>query len=224
MKNLICALGIAFVLPGMAFGQLADSEADFTTDGTQGALGWSNGYYNASADDNGDYDAADFIPFEGPNWVWNGSAWDWGDGNVPWTTIANNNGHPNGDNNGDVHVAIRRWESSHSGPVSINWTLAKQNVNCGNGVTGVLAINGVEVDSATVAFDDATGVLQTHMANLSVGDLVDLGLSPLGTDDTLADGCDGSLFGMTVEEVPEPNSMILLLVGAAILARCRRDS
>ena len=218
-----CAFLFTILVPALAFGEtIADSSAEFTSDGSHGGNGWSNGYYDQTADADGTYSASDFTPFEGPDWVWTGSAWDWGSGNVPWTTVAADNGHPNGDNNGDVHWAMRRWESDHTGPVEITWNLAKQNVNCGNGTTGILFLNGNEISSATIEGADGTGVSHTVMADIAAGDTVDLALSPLGVDGTLADGCDGSFFGATVTAVPEPGSFVLLLMGMAALARRRR--
>ncbi|MEM7385415.1 MAG: LamG-like jellyroll fold domain-containing protein, partial [Verrucomicrobiota bacterium] len=160
---------------------------------------WTYGYRNVTDPDAVDYDpAADFIQF--PDDWWTGTQWDEpnADGdNVPWTSIGAENGHPNGDNNGELHWTIRRW-TSPGGAVAITWTIAKQNVNCGNGVTGAVHINGVRVDSATIASDDGVGVEQTVTATLEAGDVVDLIHSPLGTDGTNADGCDGSLQSMSI--------------------------
>ncbi|MEM7392726.1 MAG: LamG-like jellyroll fold domain-containing protein, partial [Verrucomicrobiota bacterium] len=185
----------------------ADSDADFG--GPEVDNGWVYGYRNVPLDNRtDDYDpVADFIPF--PDDWWTGNAWDEpnADGdNVPWTVISNDNGHPNGDNNGELHWAIRRFIAP-GGPTEINWSLAKQNVNCGNGVTGAVHINGVRVDRATIASDDGDGVNRTVNVNLEEGDFVDLILSPLGTDDTDNDGCDGSFFGMTVE-VDDPGVVV----------------
>ena len=223
MLTRVSVLLICLALPTAARSQtVADSVADWSASGTQGENGWTNGYYDATADADGVYGTDDFTAFDGPDWVWNGSAWDWGNGDVPWTTIAVDSGHPNGDNNGDVHWAIRRWVSDYDGPAEITYNLAKQNVSCGNGTSALLLVDGTQIDSATVAFDDATGISNSVSATLASGSIVEVALNSLGTDDTYADGCDGSFFGMSVSAVPEPNSAVLLLMGIGFCWRRRR--
>ncbi len=146
------------------------------------------------------YDAAaDFNEFSADNgFPWTGSAWDWADGNVPWTVVGAETVHPNGDNNGEVQWATRRWVAPADGAGTIEWHLRKENVGCGNGVTGRLFHNGVEIDSATIAFDDGAGVTRQVEVTAAAGDIFDLAQTPLGTDDTNNDGCDGSITSMTV--------------------------
>lgn len=216
-----CELGVALIpgdfTDGTNFGQsgggapyalltnpdfvLADSVRDFTAaGGVQGALGWESGYQLFTGGVAGNFER---FPAD---W-WNGSAWDFPGGNVPWTTIAPQSVHPNGDNNdteapfADTHQVTRRWNSNYAGDVDITWSLAKENLNCGNGVSGGVAINGEVVDSATIAFNDGTGVTRTIRATLSAGDTVDAFQNSLGTDGTLADGCDGSVLKLVVERV-----------------------
>ena len=220
------AVGVLMAAPSLVSADVvADSVADWSADGTQGANGWTNGFYDASADTDGAYGAGDFQAFAGPTWVWAGSNWDEAntDGdNVPWTTVAQESGHPNGDNNGVVHHAVRRWESDYSGDATVSWNLAKQNANCGNGTTGLLYLNGSLLDEFTVGGTDATGVTRSVDITLASGDVLDLALSPLGTDGTLADGCDGSFFGMQVNAVPEPNCLALLFLGVLPVLRRRK--
>ncbi len=178
----------------------ADSMADFG--GLDTDKGWQYGYRIVDpANATTDYDPfADMILF--PDDWWNGTVWDEpnADGdNVPWTTIAAGSTHPNGDNNGEIHWTIRRW-TSPGGPTDITWSIAKQNVDCGNGVTGAVHVNGAEVDSATINSDDGVGVTRTVSVDLQTGNVVDLIHSPLGIDGTHNDGCDGALMSMTIEE------------------------
>jgi hypothetical protein len=217
----ICCL----VLPSISFGEIANSATGWSTDGTQGANGWSYGLYNATADADGTYNASDFQAFAAPDYPWNGTKWDEAnaDGdNVPWTEVGDGAGHPNGDNNGDIHYAMRRWESNHAGPVDISYSIAKNNANCGNGVTALLYHNDMEIGMTTIEFNDAVGLTTSVSATLAVGDTVDLALSPFGTDGTFNDGCDGSAFSMTIAEVPEPSSFSLLMIGVLALLRRRR--
>ncbi len=207
MKTFLSAVLVAALAclsaPATSFGEtIADSATDWSASGTQGENGWTYGLYDQATDDNGVYDGTDFQAFAEPTWIWNGNAWDEAntDGdNVPWTVVNQNGGHPNGDNNGGVQYAIRRWESTASGAATINYSIAKQNVNCGNGTTALVFHNGVEIGASTIAGGDGVGVSGSVAANLAVGDHIDLALSPLGTDDTFADGCDGSLFSMNVD-------------------------
>jgi hypothetical protein len=176
----------------------ADSAADFG--GPEVNNGWSYGYRNVDLENpTVDYDPAnDFIKF-GDEW-WAGAQWDEpnADGdNVPWTAIGAESGHPNGDNNGEVHWTIRRW-TSPGGPVDVTWSIAKQNVNCGNGVTGGVHHNGVRVDSETIASDDGEGISRTVTVETMIGDVIDLIHTPLGIDDTNNDGCDGAFSSMTI--------------------------
>ena len=180
---------------------LANSVADFPTEFVQGQNNWRYGYRNLAEDDGEEdsYNAVDdFIEFEEDFWA--GAAWDWPDGNPPWTEIGSNSSHPNGDNNGDIHWTIRRWVSSVSGNVELNWTMKKNNTNCGNGVTGGIYVNGTQLDVETIGGSDGIGVDKSVEVSVAQGDFVDLVLSPLGVDESNNDGCDGT--GMTLEIKP----------------------
>ena len=184
-------------------GIIADSLEDWNVDGEHDPEGWSSGYRNLSQDGGGeDYDARSaFIPFTADEgWIWTGTAWDWGDGNVPWTVVGGELTHPNGTGNGDLHWTIRRWAPQLQAvtPLALIWEVRKQNLNCGQGVTGSLHINGERVDFLTIANDDGAGEVRTFYADVEPGDLIDLALSPFGTDDTNNDGCDGSFTRLKV--------------------------
>ncbi len=186
---------------------LANSATDFS--GTQGQANWFYGYRNVSATGGGvNYNAvSDFVQFD-PS-VWTGSQWDLNtDAAAPWTELGPQNTHPNGNNSGDVHWTIRRWMGdSLSGvtPLALRWHIHKSNVDCGNGVTGALYINGKLVDSATIANDDGVGVTRTYYANLSSSDLVDLIHSPRGADNSDNDGCDGSVNWLQIDSALPAN-------------------
>jgi len=189
---------------------IADSFDDWSTTGTQGENRWENGYYNQTADLNGggdgEFQTREFIPFPNdggppsPTNFWTGTKWDWFQGNQPWTEIGQENTHPNGSNWPEVHWTIRRWTSDTTAPLELTWQMRKLNLNCGNGVTGKLFVNGNEVDTATIASNDGVGVTRMSYVNIVVGDLIDLALTPTGTDGTAADGCDGSAFRLTMND------------------------
>ncbi|CAN5476690.1 hypothetical protein BH23VER1_BH23VER1_21680 [soil metagenome] len=95
---LACGL-IAASLPHARAEVIADSVADWSAAGIQGAGGWSYGYRDYTADGGGDgsYDPSlGFILFprneaEGNSIsvtnYWNGTAYDWPNGNPPWTLL-----------------------------------------------------------------------------------------------------------------------------------------
>jgi hypothetical protein len=176
----------------------ADSMADFG--GPDVDNGWTYGYRLVGADADDDYDpAGDFIPL--PETWWTGNAWDEpnedGD-NVPWTTINAGGGHPNGGNNKETHWTIRRW-TSPGGPTEITFSGAKQNVDCGNGTTVAVYINGVQADSIVLASDDGEGETKVVNATLEAQDVVDLILSPSGEDGDVQDGCDSTNHSMSIK-------------------------
>ncbi len=188
----------------------ADSFTDFS--GTQRAKNWSAGYYNKTADTViPGYQASNFtiFPNTGPNNTgnnyWTGSAWDYFGANPPWTYLAANYWHPNGTNNTNNVIAgselwsIRRWTANTNGILRVDWSMAKQNVGCGNGVTGYILHNGTQKDAATIAFNDAIGVSRTvFLTNVAFGDVIDFALTPQGTDGLPTDSCDGSYGQMQI--------------------------
>jgi len=180
---------------------VADSFDDWSTTGEQGAKGWTNGYYNYTADADKAYAAEDFIEF--PAGVFVNGQFDLNTAAAaPWTELGRENTHPNGANNAVEHWTIRRWKSDRAAEIGIVWQMKKSNTGCGNGVTGLLFINGIEADRAVIAAGDATGVRRVVVATVAKDDLIDLALSPVGTDNASADGCDGSLNRLTILDPP----------------------
>ncbi len=192
--------------------EIADSSRDWSIDGTQGENNWFYGFYDRTDDENfgdGIYEADEFIEFlnDGSGVVtadavfwrdslnhWNGSAWDLTSaGAPPWTFMGRVSTHPNDNNPEAEHWTIRRWVSDADYEnIVLRWHLAKTNLNCGNGVSGKLFVNGEEVDSGAVDFDDNVGITQFVVTDLQTGDVVDLAHLPQGPDGVNADGCDGS--------------------------------
>lgn len=172
-------------------GVVADSIADWSGEGLQGAKSWTSGYYNYTEDSDQTYAAEDFIPFQSPT-QWNGSAWSLGAA-PPRTLLGQSETHPNGENSppGAEHWTIRRWTSTVTGAHSLIWNLRKLTPG-GLGVTGVLLINGVQVDTVSIAGAHAAGVTRRFHTTLAVGDRVDLALSPVGPTSDRGDDTDGS--------------------------------
>lgn len=185
-------------------GLVADSVADFS--GVQGQGGWFYGYYNLTSDANGTYQANDFVPFPsdaGPNSAsnfWTGAIWDWFAGNPPWTELNPQGGHPNGNNNGNVHWAVRRWQSDVQGTIRLSVRHAKSNTGGGNGTTARVFRNGTPVWTNTVAGTDGTGVATSlEIPGVQMGDFIDFAIDSLGTDGTRADGSDGTTLTALIE-------------------------
>ncbi len=207
--GLLC--GAACLVSVSARGEIiANSIAEFSD--TQGQNGWFFGYRDLTVDGKGaeSYDAnADFLPFDAS--LWNGTGWDLdaGAGNAPWTMLDNEGVHPNGSNSGNLQWAIRRYvpsELSASALIGVTWNVRKQNVGGGNGVTGALYVNGVRVQSKTIAFNDAVGVTNTYNYKANPTDKIDLALSPVGTDGADTDASDGSLTWMKVETLVDSDT------------------
>jgi hypothetical protein len=195
---------------------LANSVAGWSTTGTQGENDWYYGIRNVTADGGGAYDfTTDFVPFQndgtnvlGPANQWNGSFWKLTNSPPPWTELLQENVHPNSTGNGGEHWAIRRWvANSVAEPteVALEWHMRKTNVSCGDGVGGLLFVNGVQVDAATIAFNNSAGVTRTAIASINPGDVIDLALTPNAPNN---DGCDGSAFHLRAYEAPHADSLL----------------
>ena len=187
---------------------VADSIADWSFSGTQGEKNWYYGFYNRTTDAGGVYATNDFtlFPRAGGAWsannYWDGSQYDWFNGNPPWDQIAQTACHPNGINNGAEHWVIRRWVSEVSGRIVIDWRLAKSNP-AGGGVTGRIFHNGNQIDTATIAGTDSVGVNRSiTVTGVAVGDFIDIALDPTGVGGDTSDGSDGSVMSATVRGAP----------------------
>ena len=193
---------------------LADSVADWSEDGEQGANNWFYGYYNLTLDFDFIYSEDDLIEFvndfgpaggavspEGNHWT--GLEWDLlGEGLGPWTMLGPEATHPNGGNSEpfDEHWTIRRWVSDRDSVVALIWHMLNAAAG-GDGVTGHLFVNGQEVDTASVAGSDVEGITRSLVVSLQEGDVVDLALTPVGPDGGATDSSDGSVNWLKVTEV-----------------------
>jgi|ADurb_Met_02_Slu_FD_contig_121_39678_length_3329_multi_8_in_0_out_0_1 hypothetical protein len=173
---------------------IAHSIYDYPFKDLQGVAGWYYGYYNLTADGDGVYQTDDFIPFASD--AWTGQGWNL-PGDPPWTQLMQEDAHPNSESNGGEHWVIRRWVSSVEGRVAIWWSLRKANL-AGNGTSCVLFVNGVRKDYGAVAGSDGVGIKRAIVANLALGDIVDLALTPVGPTGARDDGADGSRTRMWV--------------------------
>ncbi len=191
---------------------VADSVADWSSTGVQGASGWFYGYYNRTADGDGAYDPNTDFNMTDPNWTFMGGTWQLGvDGNPganpPWDSIGQSSWHPNGDNQPQgIHWVIRRWVSDVDGDLHARVRFAKANTS-GNGTTLHVLHNGVEVFSQTL--NNTAGIdVFIPFPGVFVGDRIEFALDPLGTDGLLGDGSDSSTFSTTIFTGPAPQSEV----------------
>jgi hypothetical protein len=211
--TLLCGLCGA----GLRADVVAESFDDWSLSGTQGERGWFYGYYNYTDDPNQAYATGDFVPFRNTGGPvspdgnhWTGSQWDLlAADSGPWTELGREATHPNGTNSAPQkeHWTIRRWVADRALPgAEITWHMRKTNTGCGNGVEGILFVNGAVADSARIAGSDGTGVTRTISRSLAAGDVVDLALTPVGPDGSRQDGCDGSANRLTIDDgVEDPD-------------------
>jgi hypothetical protein len=204
--------GVGFETDGPTNVVVASTVDDFS--GIQGQKNWFYGYYNRTLDPGAVYQASNFVAFPSgsgatsPDNFWTGVQWDWFAGNPPWDEIGQSNMHPNGINSGAEHWVIRRWISKVSGTVTIDWSLAKANLN-GNGVTGLIYHKDTQRDTAIIAGNNGTGTNRTVViTGVQVGDTIDIILSPIGVAGATDDGSDGSIMTATIKGAVSLNSLV----------------
>ncbi len=168
---------------------VADSMADWSDSGVQGFNNWSYGFWiktNSSLT----YSASRFNAFPsgtGPHSranFWDGAVWRWFSGEPPFDMIAKDSWrpsiYPTATTNGLEHQVIRRWVSEISGPISIEWRLAKKDPT-GGGVTGRVFQNNASRDTLTLTGNNTNGQTKTLNFTVQAGDTIDFVLEP-GTD------------------------------------------
>jgi hypothetical protein len=189
-------------LPPSPANLIADSVADFSS--IQNSSNWRYGYYNRTADPNAIYNVADFRPlptfsnslYATPAWVLSNDLQV-----AVWLTGA----RPHGVNtnlcctnfsSGPELWPVRRWASTVAGPVTIAGNLAKWDSG-GDGVTGIIKLNGVTVWSAFIDGADILGTNYFIAANLPAGSFIDFLLVPGTTADH-----DGARFDAHITFTP----------------------
>ncbi len=181
---------------GPVGGVIADSISDWSTTGTQGENGWSYGLFNATTDDNGIFESDEFSAFD-PS-VYNNFFWLFQQSGTSSRILIRDEAVLASDNvGGDELWAVKRWESDFSGTASVVMSLAKSQTG-GDGVTGRIYHNGVEILSETIGGTDTTGVeVPVLIENLQVGDTVDLVFLTQGISGN-SDVLDGSLISAEI--------------------------
>jgi hypothetical protein len=187
---------------------VADSEADWSGTGVQGANGWYYGYYDRTADADGTYDPNTEFNMTDPNWTFRNGGWELGvtgdlAANPPWDTIGQSGWHPNGDNQPQgIHWVIRRWVSDVDGDLHAQVKFAKANTS-GNGTTLHVLHNGTEVFSSTL--NNTAGISNiVLLPGVLSGDKIEFALDPKGVDGLFGDGADSSTFSTKILSGPPP--------------------
>lgn len=168
---------------------LADSAADFTSSGEQGAKGWSYGYYDRSSDQVANYQTNDFKPFSDA--FWNGVEWLWPDGNPPYDRLAERSMRPTAALSGGEHWPIRRWVSRVSGNLTLHLRAGKRAAG-GTGVSARVFHKGGTAKLTTLL--TSTNVLGTNavivLPGVVAGDPIDIALDPVGVSGNADDVAD----------------------------------
>jgi len=138
---------------------LADSVVGFSD--TQSKCGWSYGYLSSGAE-----------PFTLLS-VFTGASWEEASTRPPFTVIFVDRQHSD-----VVHWSDRRWTSTFAGTISIQGHLAKSDPSSGDGTIGRIRVDGNEIWSADIAFNDVAGVDFALNAPVQIGSIVDFILDP----------------------------------------------
>ena len=145
--------------------KIADSASDWSIRGAQGERHWHYGYYDQHDDvwyRDGIYSRDDFIPFSrdgsteiGETNHWDGNTWNLATGEAatfgPWTQITRTASHPAANNSvaPDVHWAVRRWQSEHTGSAEIAGSYGNPSPNGDGTVFRIFHNDALLFDAAT---------------------------------------------------------------------------
>ena len=184
---------------------LADSVAEYSDQ--QGQDSWNYGYWDLTADEaggDGQYDDAEFQLMTEFYEPWSNWEVQHGDGGF-WTSVSDDGTHPNGlegyeGRQAVEHWAIRRWVSEVTGDVSITGELSKrEGTTGGDGVVGMIFVDGVEQYTQAVAGSDDVGYTYSICVSVTVGSNVDFAISAGDAGD---DGSDSSHYTALVRAEP----------------------
>ena len=212
---------------------IANSIGEFSA--TQGSDNWHYGFYNLTADASPGYQTAEFVAFDTFSaGAWRASAAQVGAGNNEFLQTNDIGGHPNGlgPDAQDANVwAMRRYVSEVAGLIDILFDLRKFNTGNprGNGITGRIFVDGVEVYTEVVGNADGVANVQLLNAIVAVGSVIDFAIDPTGTGDADGSGiasarADGTHFSAVIREhaIPVPGTLVLLTLGIGLVLRRSR--
>lgn len=96
-----------------------------------------------------------------------------------------------------LRMPVRRWVSDVQGPGLVLVAVSKSDTSCGDGVIASLVVDGVEVMTKDVAFDDGDGATIPVQVELAIGTKVDALLSPRD-----GEACDTTDYALTITSAP----------------------
>jgi len=204
-KILAAAAGLALSSGAMAGTLSFNSDTEFS--GTQGAGGWTYGFYAtpgiaSTFTQFASYDAGSASQ---PAW-WQESAT-----HAPWTLLWSTGGHPDATNG--THWAVRRWTSTVDGTLNLGAQFQAENF----GSTNVhILVGGTDVFTANNLPTLQTTAWTGHIGN---GTTVDFAIDPAGVQD--GDSTRFTAQGY-VTAVPEPESYALMLAGLGVVSAVAR--
>lgn len=185
--------------PAFAGTNAFDSVAEFSN--TQGAGGWSYGYYSMPGNATS-FTVMTYYGAVGP------SVWSESFNTPPWTLLWADGGHPNGPNSGSVHDVVRRWTSGATGTLNI---MGSHSMGDSGSTEVSVVVNGSAIWSSL-----PNGASQSFSASSDVvaGTLVDFVINSNGVD--YNDRTNFAVKG-AVTAVPEVGTNVLLLAGLGAL-------
>ncbi|HEY0457310.1 MAG TPA: lamin tail domain-containing protein, partial [Verrucomicrobiae bacterium] len=201
---------------------VADSVADWSVTGLQGYKNWYYGFWNGGTGfPLPSYSAGAFTPFPnaggppGTNNFWDGQSWHAPFGSTPIDEIGQYAMIPNGNNDGAIHWAIRRWVSTVNGTITLNYRIEKPETT-GGGATVRIFRNGSQIDAANVPASLASVLnRKIDLVGVQVGDLIDFALDPSASGD-FNDTGDECLVSVTIQGHPSLTSQVAGNIGAAM--------
>ncbi len=140
---------------------IADSQNEFS--GVQGQDNWFYGYYTSC----GNSSTFTQMTYDTGGW------WEESETQPPWTLLRYNGGNPSSN-----HCAVRRWVSTVSGNIVITGRVYMSDDNGGDGITDSISVDGINVWSQDIAYNDSTGVSYEVNATVNVDSIVDFVISP----------------------------------------------
>jgi hypothetical protein len=178
---------------------LANSVNDYSL--VQGQGNWYYGYYGtpgvSSSFNQMTNTTSNVFGTFGPGWLQSTSP-------PPWTAIWSNGAQPSGPNDGPVYWAVRRWQSTVTGSVTISGLIGDTgNSFNADGLNCDIYVNGVQVFSQHM--NCATQQNYSVTVNVTAGQYIDFAIDPGANDFS-----DHGLFTAAISEQALPSSTVAI--------------